>query len=262
MFRSVRRRHSRYGKPPAGSRRNYRSLAQLLDSQPKGLTRFPDHRLLWDHFLSSDKLQKLRISPRCYRLLNEAKVPPENLKNFYDTYRLPEDPFFAWFLKVKTEWFAERERWQEERRQAILSTMNRLPEHRRKALRILAEYEKRANRFGDFPLWENRLYPRTKKRAGEFLRFGEAEWHDLWRNHLIQLSWKYRSIPPLEDEAGNPTYTARLLATLVLRCSRVDRKEIGDNFRKLSKEFHPDRGGDAEHFHRIKAARDLLLSRE
>ena len=95
----------------------------------------------------------LRISPRCYRLLNEAKVPPENLKNFYATYKLPEDPFFPWFLKVKTEWFAERERWQEERRRAIEATMNSLPDHRRKALRLLAEYEKKANRFGDYPLW-------------------------------------------------------------------------------------------------------------
>ena len=94
------------------------------------------------------------------------------------------------------------------------------------------------------------------------LRFGETEWYGLWRRHLMELSWKYRSVPPLEDDEGSPTYTSRLLATLVLRCSRVDRKEIGDNFRRLSKEFHPDYGGEAEHFHRIKAARDLLLSRD
>jgi len=210
--------------------------------------------------MASENLQKLRISPRCYRLLNDVKIPPENLKSFYSAYKLPKNAFFPWFLAAKSQWLEKRAQWLEERRKAILATIKTLPEHRRKALRILAEYEKRTNRFGDYPLWENRLYPKTKKRAGELLRFGEAEWHALWHNHLIQLSMKYRNIPPLEDEDGNPTYSARVLAALVLRCHRVDRKEIGDNFRRLSKEFHPDRGGNAEQFHNIMAARDVLLS--
>ena len=108
MAGSLRRRKRKPGKPPIPAGRHHRSLAQLLDAQPRGLTRFSEHRLLWDHFLASDRLQKLRISPRCYHLLNQAKVPPGNLKNFYTTYRLPEDPFFPWFLKVKADWFIER----------------------------------------------------------------------------------------------------------------------------------------------------------
>ena len=244
--------------PPAG--RRFRTLASLLDAQPKGLTRYPAHRLLWDQFMASDRLKKLRISPRCYRLLNEARIPPENLKDFYRTYRLPEDPFFPLFLAVKAEWLEDREKRQEERQKAIMDIMRGLPEHRRRALRLLAEYERKHHIAGDNPLWDNQLFPKTMKRAREFMRFGEREWYETWRVHLIRLSWKYRNIPPLADAEGNPTYSARVLSALVLRCRRVDRREVSENFRALSKEFHPDKGGDAESFRRIKAARDILLS--
>jgi len=245
-----------------GRRGRYRSLASLLDAQPRGLAKDPRHRLLWDHFMASDRLKKLRISARCYRLLNEAKVPPRNLTDFYRTYRLPEDPFFPLFLAVKSAWYDERARWREEREKAIMAMMRRLPEHRRRALRILAEYERRHHPTGDNPVWENRLFPKTKKRAAEMLRCSEVEWHETWRLHLIRLSWRYRDIPELIDAEGRPTYSSRLLSTLILRCHRVDRKEIAENFRALSKEFHPDLGGSAELFHRIKTARDMLLSKE
>ena len=241
-------------------RRQFKSLAALLDSQPKGLTRHPSHRLLWDRFAVSDRLQKLRISPRCYRLLNEARIPPENLKDFYRTYRLPEDPFFPLFLAVKADWLEERERWKEERDKAIMLMVRALPEHRRRALRVLAEYERKHHRTGDNPVWDNRLFPTTLKRAREFAAFGENEWYETWRIHLQNLSMRYRSIPPLRDDEDRPTYAARVLSALVLRCRRVDRREVAENFRALSKEFHPDRGGNAECFRRIKEARDILLS--
>jgi hypothetical protein len=244
---------------PHGSRR-YTTLAALLDAQPKGLVRNPKHRLLWDQFMASDRLKCLRISRRCYRLLNEASVPPENLKNFYQTYRLPEDPFFPLFLAVKSEWFAERILWQEQREKVIMTMMRRLPDHRRRAMRILAEYERKHHPASDHPIFENQLFPTTKKRAAIYAALDENGWYHVWREHLLRLSWRYRDIPPLFDRDGRPTYSARILSVLVLRCHRIDRKEIIANFRVLSKQFHPDRGGDAISFRRLKEARDLLLS--
>ncbi len=260
MYRISNRTGSYSKRPTAHERRKFRTLASLLDSQPKGLTRNPSHRLLWDRFIASEKLQKIRISPRCWRLLNDAKIPPENLTDFYKTYGLPEDPFFPLFLSVKSEWLKEMEHRREERQKAIMDIMRNLPEHRRRALRILAEYERKHHRIGDNPLWENRLYPKTLKQARMYAAYGETEWFRTWREYLNLLSLKYRDIPPLEDSDGRPTYTARILSTLILRCKRVDRREVSENFRTLSKEFHPDRGGDAECFRRLKEARDTLLS--
>lgn len=242
------------------SRKNrFRTLASLLDAQPKGLVNDPEHRLLWDIFMTSEKLQKLRISPRCYRLLNNARIPPENLKNFYRTYRLPEEPFFALFLAVKSRWLLERAQWKEERNTAILSEMKKLPELQRRALRLLAEYEELHNPADLCPLWENQLFPSTKKRTGELIRLDETGWYDLWRSHLHLLADRYPTIPPFETSEGAATECSRLWASLVLRCRPAKEKEAVRNYRRLSKIHHPDNGGDARAFRALKEARDILL---
>ncbi len=232
--------------------RNFRTLASLLDAQPKGLVRMEGHRLLWDHFMASEKLRRLRISPRCYRLLNEARILPENLNTFYTTYRLPDNPFFPLFLSVKRQWFAERARLKEEREAAIFQRVKELPDYRRRSLRILAEFEETHHPSRGHPMWEERLYPKTKKRVEEFHRFREKDWFELWQGHLKLLACRYRSI--------TPEYSEKLLAALVLRCRKMERREVLANYRRLSMEYHPDRGGDSDSFRCITAARDTLLN--
>ena len=243
-------------------RHKFRSLASLLDAQPKGLLRDSRHRLLWDYYMSSDTLQKLRISPLCYHLLNDAEVSSENLADFYVRFKLPPHPFFPLFLAVKSKWLEERQRLRDQRDKEIFERIKTLPEHRRRALRILAEYERLHNPADDNPVWENRLYPKTKKRAEEMLRYNEHQWFETWQNHLVRLSQRYRNIPPLRNQDGQPTFSARILAVLVLRCQKISRKEIAQNFRRLSKEYHPDHGGQSELFRRIKSARDTLVSKD
>ena len=248
QFRSARR------KP-----HNYRTLASLLDSQPAGLVKDPRHRYLWDLFKSSQVLKRLRISPRCYSILNKASVKAENLHIFYRIYNLPPDPFFPLFLAVKAEWLEQRRMWREKRDAEIFSRMKDLPDHYRRALRILAEYERMHHPKSDNPVWENRLFPKTKSQAEKMIRFTEEQWYRLWREHLLRLSERYRSIPRLVDEEKQPTYSMRILAVLILRCRDINRKEIARNYRRLSKLHHPDYGGNPESFLRLKIARDILL---
>ncbi len=204
--------------------------------------------------MASEKLQKLRISPKCYHILNEARIKPGYLSEFYSTYKLPADPFFPLFLSVKHQWFQERERIKEEKEAAIFERVKQLPEHRRRALRILAEFEQKHHPGNAHPIWDERLFPKTKKRAEEFHHFNEKDWYKVWKEYLNWLSLRYRGI--------NEEYTEKLLAALILRCRKIERREITENFRKLSREYHPDTGGDAESFLYIAMARDILLSRE
>lgn len=243
-----------------GKRGQFRPLARLLDAQPRGLSYDPRHRLLWDHFLASEQLQRLRISPQCYRILNEASIKPEHMADFYKTYRLPYHPFFPLFLAVKNEWFEQRRLRKEKRDAEIFARVKQLPDHRRRSLRLLAEYERMHHPNSDNPIWENRLFPKSKKRAEEFMRYGETDWFNEWCRHIERLAGRYRNIPALFDACGSPTYSFKVLAVLVLRCRDVNRREVTRNFRFLSKEFHPDRGGSTESFRRLKAARDALLN--
>lgn len=247
------------GKRLSASRKHFYSLARLLDAQPVGLLKDCRHRFLWDHFHASEQLQKLRISPQCYRLLDNAEILPETLQNFYTQYKIPPHPFFPLFLAVKLNWLEKRQLRIEREQRDVLKEMKRLPEHRRRALRILAEYERLHHPQGDNPLWESRLFPQSKKRVREMMQFNEEQWFQTWRRHLIHLSRRYRNIPPLLNKSGKPTFSSRVLAVLVLRCHDINRREITQNFRQLSKKYHPDYGGIAESFQRIKVARDILL---
>jgi hypothetical protein len=206
--------------------------------------------------MSSEKLQKLRISRRCYSLLNRATVPPENLKIFYRTYRLPEDPFFPLFLSVKKSWIDDRRQWRENRISTISVMMEKLPARRRENLQTLAELERNHHPNGRNPVWNNVIYPKSKKRAGEMAKFGEAEWQELASRYLTDLGRQYQSIS--EDAAL--LIEAKLVFGFDVLPERTQpgRQAVQERFRILSKEFHPDRGGDGLLFRRLKTARDVL----
>lgn len=238
------------------SRRRYYTLASLLDAQPRGLVRDPNHRLLWDHFMTSEKLQKLRISRRCYGLLNKASISPENLKSFYRTYRLPEDPFFPLFLSVKRNWNEQRRNWQEERQRVISETIAGLPEKRRQNLEMLAQLEEKHNPYGKRPVWDKCIFPGTKKRARELTRFEEMQWQDLASQYLNNLAERYRSLSTGE--------ALKIEAKLIMEFNQIpvgvypEVQVVQERFRKLSKRYHPDGGGDSTLFRRLKTARDVL----
>ncbi|MCK5250467.1 MAG: hypothetical protein KAJ98_10915, partial [Spirochaetaceae bacterium] len=80
----------------------------------------------------------------------------------------------------------------------------------------------------------------------------------LWSLHLSRLTERYGSFP--ENEA------LRIEALLMLGFDKLPdekrpgKREVKGRFRILSKEYHPDRGGNADLFRRLKTARDVLLN--
>jgi len=238
-------------------KRKYFTLASLLDAQPAGLMKDPRHRLLWDHFMAGEELQRLRISRRCYTLLNLARVKPESLPAFYRTYRLPKDAFFPLFLAVKSKWLDDRRKWKEKRRQVIKENLKKLPEQRIEEVEMLAVLERNQHPGGLTPLWNLYILPKTIKRTREMSDYTELEWQNLYSSVLGRLADRYRNFSP--DDALKSE--ALLLLGFDIRCTREkpEKKEVSKRFRKLSGKFHPDRGGDAAVFRRLKTARDILI---
>ena len=206
----------------------------------------------------SDRLRQLRISRRCYTLLNQARIAPENLVHFYRTYRLPRDPFFPLFFTIKRAYLAERERVREERHQYILDRMRSLEPDTLAQVKYLGNLERHYNAAGRSPVWQTGLFPGSKKRADQYTHFLSADWHALFRGHLAALSDRYPEL--------TPAIANRVLACFVLGMtplsvppSRPSRSDVARVYRKLSMMHHPDRGGDPSIFIAIKHARDELV---
>jgi len=211
---------------------------------------------------ASEALQALRFSRRCYSLLHHAGVPPENLQHFYRTYRLPKDPFFPLFFTIKRDYLDAQERKREERRQYILSGMRELPGPVLTFVKYLGYLEEHYNRSGRHPVWQEHLFPGSKKRLHEYQSYSELAWLRSFRRHLGRLGERY---PGLHRE-----FTDRILACYLLECIPAELPPrlppawpgpatVQAQYRRLSKRHHPDRGGDGALFVELKRARDRLL---
>ena len=212
------------------------------------------------HYHACERLQNLRVSRRCYTLLNNARITPQNLDAFYRTYRLPRNPFFPLFFTIKRSYLAQREEIREARRRYIRDRMRSLPQQTRSRIKYLGYLERNAHTAGESPLWQKELYPSSKKRADIYVRYSESEWLELFRSHLLQLQERYRVLTPIVIE--------RVFACFVLGITpdhtpprRPAPTEISRIYRRLSLLHHPDRGGDPGMFIRIKRARDVLIER-
>jgi hypothetical protein len=213
---------------------------------------------MMEYWSATPALAAIKISGRCRKLLDKAVIAPENLKHFYRTYRLPVHPFFPLFFSVKREYLtaradkAARNLANREKRVALL------PAGVRKNLRFCAEVEKRYHPRGEYPVWTRSLWPGSLKRLAEYEKAGPLEWQEHYRRCFRQLETRYRGF--------TPAMTGRLLACLLLGCL-PDQKtlavppaaEIRRRFRTLSKQHHPDAGGDGVLFVRLKEAEELLL---
>src|SRR6056297_640207 len=238
--------------------KNY-SLGYLLSKQPKSLqkNRFYEEMLM--HYRSSPRLKNLRISRRCYSLLQHAVIKPEFLNNFYRSYRLPRDPFFPLFLRVKRDYLEQRRQRQEQKMRYIADKMHRLPPDALAFIKYLAAFEQQYNRAENFPVWTTHLFPTTKKRVNEYSRFSRTEWIALFSTHLQRLEQRYRELDELT--------TKQLLASYVLECLpregiapglQPDLQAAARNYRRLSKLYHPDLGGEGDFFLQLQWAKEVL----
>ena len=244
-----RRRRKRSGR--------YYSLDELLSRQPKSLRKDPQYRELCSHFLSSDVLPRLRINSRCFRLLDKAVIAPENLNNFYHTYRLPRDPFFPLFLRIKRSYITMRQQQLEAREAYIFERMKALPPEKLRFIRFLAEWEQSLNRSSDFPYWMNQLYPGSKKRMREYELYGVLEWQQFFYSYLCGLAAQYRlQASPLAEKM-----TACSMLGLIPSADPLiwpGRTEILRAYRARCRRFHPDRGGEHSLFIQLQKAKEVL----
>lgn len=238
------------------------SIAYLLSKQPKSLSRHHLYSQMLSHYRTSPRLQQLRMTRRCYSLLQHAVIKPEYLQNFYRTYRLPKDPFFPIFLRIKRDYMADRERKRRQKIEYIGTKMRELPPQPLTFIKYLAAFEEQYNGAGAFPVWTRHMFPRTKKRVREYAAFSQAEWIAHFEAHMQRLQQRYRRLDAHSAE--------RVIAAYVLDClpqngnaaaGRLDPQLAIRNYRRLSKLHHPDLGGDGNLFLQLQRAREVLSER-
>lgn len=259
----MRTRSPRRTRPHRSSRRPY-SLAHLLSRQPKTLGKDPRYAEMAGRLEARPELTRLRISRRCYTLLNHARVAPENAGTFCRTYRLPKDPFFSLFLEIKRDYLADRERYREARRQYILATLRSLPAPTLAFIKYLGYLEEHYNPSRLHPLWQSELFPGSKKQANAYRTYDQGDWIDVFRRHLRLLAGRYRGL--------NERFREKLLACYLLDCVPPltpehtparwpDATAVVRAYRRMSLIHHPDRGGDPRLFVELKRARDTLAGK-
>ena len=238
------------------SARTY-TIAYLLSLQPKGLRKHDHYATMKMHFNASARLKALRIGRRCYSLLNRGRIAPHNLHHFYRTYRLPANPFFPLFFTIKRDYLAERERIKEERHRYIVSKMRGLPDPIRTTIKYLGYLERHYNAAGQSPLWQQHLFPGSKRKADEYCRNDTAGWLALFRKHIVLLTRRYSRLTGLLANRVLASFVLELRPNLIPP-GRPSHNDISRSYRRLSLIHHPDRGGDPAMFIEIKKARDAL----
>ena len=215
------------------------------------------YRELLLSFLGSESLQRLRISRRCFRLLDKALIDPENLTSFYKTYRLPCHQFFPLFLSLKRSYLMERRKWQEERERYIWEQLKALPPQTVRFIRFLAEWEQEQNPKSEFPFWMKHLLPHTKKRLYEYQKFNSLEWYSFFYSYLTGLTARYNLNPhPLTEKLAACSMLE--LIPSIHPFSLPEKRIIMKAYRSLCCRYHPDRGGDPAFFVKLQESREIL----
>ncbi len=241
------------------------SIGYLLSKQPKSLQKHQYYGEMLSYYRSSSRLQNARMSRRCYSLLQHATIKPEYLHNFYATYRLPKDPFFPLFLRIKQDYLQEKERKRQAKMRYIAEQMRALPPQTLSFIKFLAAFEQHFNSADNFPVWTLNMFPTTKKRVREYASFTPSEWIQHFQDHLRRLEQRYRN---LDEETAERVLAAYVLECLPdhnhsekLKAGRLLQPDVQSavrNYRRLSKLHHPDLGGDGDLFLQLQWAKEVL----
>ena len=242
------------------------SIAYLLGKQSAGFRKHPEYSMLIRRFDISPVIKRLRITGRCYRILNNASVPASNLKSFYRTYRLPNDMFFPLFINIKRTVLDDKAKRRIEREKWIRNETEKYPRHIAKSLAELKRYEKKLHRSGLSPEWDRVFIPSTKKRVRELLHGDAEDWTGLFNAYIEKIEERYgRTKLSTSGREKGITGGDLLLALSVLElpfslenAARPPARTVNERFRLLSKKHHPDLGGDEAYFILLKQAKDIL----
>jgi len=239
--------------------RQTRGLGDLLAAQSVSFRKHTLYPRLAARLAAVPALTAVRLDRRALAVLNRARIRPENLENLYRSCRLSADEFFPLFLRIKTELQEKRRERARLRSLEIARLVNALPPNVHDFIVLLARIEGRFD--SGCPVWLENLYPKTKKRARELSGFTFAEWIAYFGWYLDLLRARYAWAPDLR--ALEPRL---LMACMVLGCMPDPATlrlpppaRIKERYRLLSKQAHPDAGGDPGLFRMISLARDTLL---
>jgi hypothetical protein len=228
----------------------------LLEAQPARLKRLPEYRELLTLLNADPRLGRARLSPLALDLLNKPRLKPEFLGNFFKTYRLPKHDFFKVFLRLRWEYAHSLAAARLDRAARLEGIMAGYPPEARAFIAFFKGLERGRDprRF-----WADLdPVPRTLTRARELAALSPEAWTRYCLGAIDSLRARRPSLPLFPN--------AELAALAILGCLPDPRslraptaQRIKAAFRARSKEAHPDLGGDAAAFKRLKRARDFLL---
>ena len=229
------------------------TISYLLNKQPKSLRKNKDYHMLITFYNASPLLKRVHFNRKCYSLLNNTRIIPENLKYFYRTYRLPQNAFFPMFLKIKKEYINRKNFLKEKKRKYINDKILNLSPNTLRFIRYFAKYESTINKYNKFPIWNKIFYPGTKKNADIFSKYNRIDWIIMFYNYIENLKKRYNNI--------NEKYLNKTIALYIfdLPIEKHSPEKIKKQYRKLSKKYHPDQGGNSRDFNFLQRAKNILI---
>ncbi len=229
------------------------TIPYLLSRQPKAIKKNKYYQMLVTFYNASPFLKKTRINRKCYSLLNNSKISPENLKYFYRTYRLPENPFFPIFLIIKRAYLKNKILQKKKKEEYIKNNFLNLNKITLRFIKYFAKFESTINRYQKFPVWNRTFYPKTKKSADYLSKLDRNEWIKLFNIYIERLKYKYVKI--------NEKYANKIIALFILDLpiEKHSTAMIKKQYRKLSLKYHPDHGGNSNDFNLLQKARSILM---
>ncbi len=207
------------------------------------------------YFKASDALQNLRISKKAYSILNNCKVSNDKLNYFYKVFRIPKNPFFPVFLKIKSDYLKDKRDRAYEKLKYIKNIMNNLDEKVINHLKYFIKYEKTININRNTPIWNKYFFPKSKKKADEFYKFNKNNWTKIFFKFIESLNNYYNWIDKI--------YGKKLVALFILELeiAKYNTEKLKSQFRILSKKYHPDAGGDSESFNNLMLAKKIMIDK-
>jgi hypothetical protein len=229
------------------------NLTMLLSKQPNVIKKNEHFKLLISYYNSSENLKNLMISKKCYSILNKSRVMPEKIDLFYKSCGVPRNSFFPLFLKIKKEYLVKKASFKKADRDYKLNKMKELPGYLQNYLKNFARLEKNINKKKSYPVWYKIIFPKSKKAAALLAGLKKGDWVKMFIKYRDEIKKKY-------DNCNAELY-GEIIDHFILELDMGENSiiEIKKNYRKLSKVYHPDTGGDPEDFMMLQEAYDDLI---
>lgn len=229
---------------------NY-SVKLLLEKQPDKVKKTQLYKNLVLN-IQQDEILKLRLKRKIYNDLYKCRIEPDLLKKYLITNKLPLHPFFPRFLLIRKKYIEQRAIVKKNRKDAIDSIMKTIPSQIKTFLRFLLEYERKLSGYKP-AIFIHFFVPTTLKKARFLKNYSIFEWYDYCGTYKTALAKKY-----LRTDLSFLEY---ILSKMVLGFTpdeRLDTKIINKSYRNLSLIYHPDKGGNSDHFKIISECKTIL----